>query len=239
MTATWERALPSATTRRIARVGPAARGARVRRPRLAVPGSARRHRQRRARRRTGRADRAGHRARLPGQPGHQLRRRRPRAGPGHARRAARRSACGWNYVLSARRSGSSPRSCSACSSRRSSSAASTSSPRLIVTVATIGIAQVLTGAALFLPQLVRRPRHLRLAPPRPRRSRCSFTLPGGHASTRPTSSPSSSCPSCFVALGLFMRRSHVRHRDPRRRPSAATAPRRSASRSSGSTRSSG
>ena len=38
------------------------------------------------------------------------------------------------------------------------------SPRLIVTVATIGVAQVLTGAALFLPDLVRRPHDRRPAP---------------------------------------------------------------------------
>ena len=84
--------------------------------RLAVPRPARRDRQRRARRRPHRAHRARHRARLPGEPGHQLRRRRPRPGPRHARRAARPQPR-LELRARARSSGSSPRSCSASSSR--------------------------------------------------------------------------------------------------------------------------
>jgi branched-chain amino acid transport system permease protein len=80
-----------------------------------------------------------------------------------------------------------------------------SSPRLIVTVATIGVAQVLTGAALFLPtwfgDLTVAPR---LDPP----FQMSFELPGVifHAADLLTVIL---VPICFIALGLFMRRSSL------------------------------
>jgi branched-chain amino acid transport system permease protein len=80
-----------------------------------------------------------------------------------------------------------------------------SSPRLIVTVATIGVSQVLTGAALFLPswfpdlQIIGTPR---LVPP----FTMSFTLPGVTFNATDLLTVIM-VPLCFVALGLFMRKS--------------------------------
>ena len=77
------------------------------------------------------------------------------------------------------------------------------SPRLIVTVATIGVAQVLTGAALFLPSLFGdltvQPR---LDPP----FEMSFELPGVIFNAADLLTIIF-VPICFIALGLFMRRS--------------------------------
>ncbi|MGZ4690148.1 MAG: ABC transporter permease [Acidimicrobiia bacterium] len=77
------------------------------------------------------------------------------------------------------------------------------SPRLIVTVATIGVAQVLTGAALFLPtwfgDLTVEPR---LDPP----FHASWSLPGVIFNAADIMTIIL-VPACFIALGLFMRRS--------------------------------
>ncbi len=79
------------------------------------------------------------------------------------------------------------------------------SPRLIVTVATIGVSQVLTGAALFLPSWFP-DLHIfgtpRLVPP----FTMSFTLPGVTFNATDLLTVIM-VPFCFVALGLFMRRS--------------------------------
>ena len=79
------------------------------------------------------------------------------------------------------------------------------SPRLIVTVATIGVSQVLTGAALFLPNWFP-DLHVfgtpRLVPP----FTVSFTLPGVTFNATDVLTIIF-VPLCFIALGLFMRRS--------------------------------
>ena len=144
----------------------------VRGARLAVPRAARRDPQRRARRRPDRAHRARHRARSTGRTGSST---SPHGDLGQLPATLAVLlvlSWGWNYFVAPchrprRRDRARRRS-----SRRSSSAASSKSPRLILTVATIGLAQLLTGAALFLPDAVRRP-HGR-SPGSSRRSRCSF-----------------------------------------------------------------
>lgn len=77
------------------------------------------------------------------------------------------------------------------------------SPRLIVTVATIGVAQVLTGAALFLPNLFGsltvQPR---LDPP----FTASWSLPGVTFNAADVMTIIL-VPICFIGLALFMRRS--------------------------------
>jgi branched-chain amino acid transport system permease protein len=78
------------------------------------------------------------------------------------------------------------------------------SPRLIVTVATIGVAQVLTGAALFLPDLFG---DLFVAPRLDPPFQASLSLPGVtfNAADLLTAIV---VPICFIALGLFMRYSN-------------------------------
>jgi ABC-type branched-subunit amino acid transport system permease subunit len=77
------------------------------------------------------------------------------------------------------------------------------SPRLIVTVATIGVAQVLTGAALFLPNLFGDLQvEPRLDPP----FTASWSLPGVTFNAADLMTIVL-VPICFIALALFMNRS--------------------------------
>jgi branched-chain amino acid transport system permease protein len=77
------------------------------------------------------------------------------------------------------------------------------SPRLIVTVATIGVAQMLTAAALFLPDLFG---DLELAPRLDPPFQMSFELPGVIFNANDVLTMIV-VPICFIALGLFMSRS--------------------------------
>ncbi len=77
------------------------------------------------------------------------------------------------------------------------------SPRLIVTVATIGVAQLLTAAALFLPEWFP---NLELFPRLDPPFEMSFELPGVIFNANDVLTMIL-VPICFIALGLFMSRS--------------------------------
>ena len=78
------------------------------------------------------------------------------------------------------------------------------SPRLIVTVATIGVAQVLTGAALFLPDLFG---DLFVSPRLDPPFQASLSMPGVTFNAADLLTVIV-VPICFIALGLFMRYSN-------------------------------
>ncbi len=99
-------------------------------------------------------DRTRIRDRLPRQPDHQLRRRRPR----RRAREPRVPAVGvaWAGTSTSRsRSVSSARSCSASSSSSCSCASSSRRRRLILTVVTIGVTDLLVALGIFLPAVAR------------------------------------------------------------------------------------
>ena len=182
-----------------------------------------------------RAGRARHGAHLPGQPHPQLRPGRARAGadgrsplglivfgglqllprPGHRPRLARRPA---------RRA----------SSSSSSSAGSSKAPRLILTVATIGL-----SAAAGRRRRSFIPAHLGRAPDEPARSHVPFDV---RFAIDPIMFSADHlvalvvAPLVLVGVAVFLALHQHRHRHPGQRPSGPTGPRCSASRSSGSRR---
>ena len=237
MTATWERVLPSASARRVGRRGSIPLAPRFAVARLAVPGAARRHRS------TARSSAAGSRSSRSASrssTGRTASSTSPPVDlgqlPGDRSRCCSSSASGWNYFLAL--------AIGLVAAVVLGVLVETliirrffHSPRLILTVATIGVAQVLTGAALFLPELVRRPR------PSPARARAAvhgqLRAPRRHLQRARRHHDHPRPDRASSRSALFMRRSTsasaIRASRRARRPGA----RRSASRSSACTRSCG